>query len=416
MGKIWLIARREYLFNFKRRSFLFSAFGVPIFSLVLMFVIINLAKTTTTQTGQLGQIGYVDKAGILENPVETPEEYIAFPEEEAAHQALLNGEIGAYFVVAPNFMNSAGEVDAYGLDGVPDGIKNQFEEFIQANLARLVPENVAMDRIRDPMNVTVVDAATGNELEGEAAFMGRFMAPFILAFVFLMAVNTTSQFLMSSVVEEKENRMMEILLTSCTPLQMLWGKVLGLGLLGLTQVVLWIGAGALIISGQSEGVSAFLSGVRLTPDIVILGLLYLVLGYFFFSGVMAGVGASVTAEREGQQFAGFFSVLTVLPMALLITFMEDPNGALPVFFSIFPLTSPVGMLMRMPMTTVPTWQIVLSVGLLAVTVFATIWLAARVFRLGLLMYGKRLTVREIIAALRQGRQTIVSAAQAQEGV
>jgi ABC-2 type transport system permease protein len=253
-------------------------------------------------------------------------------------------------------------------------------------------------------------------MEGEAAFMGRFMAPFILAFVFLMAVNTTSQFLMSSVVEEKENRMMEILLTSCTPLQMLWGKVLGLGLLGLTQVGLWLGAGALIISGQSEGVMDFLSGVRFTPDIIILGLLYLVLGYFFFSGVMAGVGASVTAEREGQQFAGFFTILTILPMALLITFMEDPNGPLPVFFSIFPLTSPVGMLMRMPMTTVPVWEIIVSVALLAVTVVATVWLAARVFRLGLLMYGKRLTAREIIAALRQGGQTMVSAAQSREGV
>ena len=148
---------------------------------------------------------------------------------------------------------------------------------------------------------------------------------------------------------------------------------------------------------------------------LVAGLLYLVLGYFLFGAIMAGVGATVTAEQEGRQFSGLFSMVAVIPMILLVTFIDDPNGTVPVVLSIIPLTSPVSMLMRMPMTAVPVWQIVVSLVVLALTVFATVWIAARVFRLGLLMYGKRLTVREIIQAMRQGRQTLTSVAQAREG-
>ena len=415
MHKIMLIARREYLYNFKRRSFLFTAFGVPIFSFVMMFIVFNMAETSSTQTGQLGQIGYVDQAGILQNPIDKPAEYVAFATTDAAQTALTDGQIGAYFVVPSNFM-AGGEVDSYAYDGISSGIDSQFEDFIKTNLGRDVPANLPLNRILNPLkDLTVVDVSSGGQVGGSDAFIGRFMVPFVFAFVFLMAVNTTSQFLMSSVVEEKENRMMEILITSSTPLEMLWGKVLGLGVLGLTQVVLWAAAGVILIAAQPAAASNLLSGLRLTPDMLVAGLLYLVLGYFLFGAIMAGVGATVTAEQEGRQFSGLFSMVAVIPMILLVTFIDDPNGTVPVVLSIIPLTSPVSMLMRMPMTAVPVWQIVVSLVVLALTVFATVWIAARVFRLGLLMYGKRLTVREIIQAMRQGRQTLTSVAQAREG-
>jgi len=411
MHKLLLIARREYLYNFKRRSFLFTAFGVPIFSFVMMFFVFNISENTATATGQMGQIGYVDEAGILADPVDKPEEYVAFQSEDAARTALTDGQIGAYFVIPSDFMSAGGQVAAYAYDGIPSGIESQLEDFIKSNLSRRVPGDLPLARILDPMSkMTVVDVSSGGELDGADAFIGRFMVPFIFAFVFLMAINTTSQFLMSSVVEEKENRMMEILLTSSTPLEMLWGKVLGLGILGLTQVVLWAVAGVVLIAAQPQAAGNILSSLRLTPDLLILSLLYLVLGYFLFGGIMAGVGATVTAEQEGRQFSGIFSLVAVVPMMLLVTFIQDPNGTVPVVLSLIPLTAPVSMLMRMPMTAVPVWQVVLSLLLLGLTVIATVWIAAKVFRLGLLMYGKRLTVREIIQALRQGRQTLTSVA------
>ncbi|MBN2471415.1 MAG: ABC transporter permease [Anaerolineae bacterium] len=405
MRKIWLIARREYLYNFRRRSFLFTAFGVPAFSFLMMFVIFNLLEGTFTETGQLGTVGYVDAAGVLAEAVERPEEFAAFPEAESAHAALLAGEIGAYFVLPEDFLQT-GQVDAFAEENVPEGIQSQFTDFVEANLTLRVPPEVNLDRILNPMNLTMVEVATGESLENENAFIARFMTPFVFAFIFLMAVNTTSQFLMSGVVEEKENRMMEILITSVRPLEMLWGKVLGLGLLGLTQVLLWGAAGVLFLQAQPEIAAA----VQISPDFVAIGLVYFVLGYFLNAAIMAGIGAAVTAEQEGRQFAGLLTLPAVLPFILMITFIQDANGAVPVLLSLFPLTAPVSMLMRIPMTAVPAWQIVLSLALLVAAVLGVIWLAAQVFRIGLLMYGKRLSLRAIFAAVRQGRKTMLTTA------
>lgn len=412
MHKIWLIAQREYLYNFKRRSFLFTAFGVPAFTIFMMFIIFGVAENSATATGQLGNIGYVDQPGVLTAAVDKPEEFIAFDDEAAARQAFDNDEIGAYFVLAEDFFN-VGEVDAFAHEGVPDGIASQFEDFVHANLVQMMPADVPLDRIQEPLNMTAVDLSTGSEMSGPNAFIGRLMVPFVFAFVFLMAINTTSQFLMSGVVEEKENRMMEVLLTSTTPLQMLSGKVLGLGLLGLTQVGLWAVASGLVLSTQ--GASELLSGISITPDMLLLVLVYLILGYFLFASVMAGIGASVTADQEGRQYAGIFTMVAVIPFMALVTFMQDPNGTIPVLLSLFPLTAPISMLMRMPMTTVPVWQLGLSLALLAASAVFTIWFAAKVFRLGLLMYGKRLGVRDIFNAIRQGRGMLTSASSPQEG-
>lgn len=413
MRKIWLIARREYVYNFRRRSFLFTAFGVPLFTFGMWFLIFAVAENVYGGVGSLGNIGYVDEAGILADAVEKPEEYLAFPDEETAHQALLDGEIGAYFVIDANFLSN-GQVDGYAFEGIPDGIEAQLEDFLKANVAHLVPSDAPLDRLLDPMDVTVVETSTGNRLGDEGALVARILTPFIFALLYLMAVNTTSQFLMSGVVEEKENRMMEILATSSTPLQMLWGKVLGLGTLGLTQVVIWGAAGAVLLNLQTE--NSFLSGISISTDYLLISLAYLILGYFLFAAIMAGVGASVTAEQEGRQFAGLFSFVAVLPMVLSFSFFQDPNGTLPVVLSLFPLTAPIAMIVRVPLVSVPAWQLIASLGILALTTLGMVWLAARVFRLGMLMYGKRLTLREIANALRQGRRVMTTVARAEEGV
>jgi ABC-2 type transport system permease protein len=409
MRRIWLIARREYLYNFKRRAYLFTAFGVPLFTIVMMYIIFTMTGSNLTETGQLGNIGYIDQAGVLVDAVDKPEEYIAFSDEASAHQALLDGEIGAYFVVVEDFFN-AGEVDAYAPGNIPEGIEDQFSDFVQANLADGVPAEVPIERILSPLReMRIIELDTGDEITDDDALVGRILAPFIFAMIFLMAVNTTSQFLMSGVVEEKENRMMEVLVTSSTPLEMLWGKVLGLGALGLTQVLIWAIAGYFLINLQGE--NAFIQGLAIEPGFALMALVYLILGYFLFGSIMAGIGAAVTAEQEGRQFAGIFTLIAVIPLMLSVSFITDPNGTLPVVFSFIPITSPIAMLMRMPLTNVPAWQIIASIILLILSVAGTIWVAARIFRIGLLMYGKRLRFRDLWNAVRQGRKTQITTAQ-----
>jgi len=140
----------------------------------------------------------------------------------------------------------------------------------------------------------------------------------------------------------------------------------------------------------------------------LLGVVF-VLNFALFSAIMLGIGAAVTAEAESRQYAGIFTFITVIPIALISVFFTNPDGPLPLFFTFFPLTAGMGLILRIGLTDLPTWQIALSLVVQAVTTVALVWLAAKVFRLGMLMYGKPLTPRTLWAALKEGRTTLTTA-------
>jgi ABC-2 type transport system permease protein len=147
--------------------------------------------------------------------------------------------------------------------------------------------------------------------------------------------------------------------------------------------------------------------LQITPGYLLVLLAYFLLGYLLFGAIMFGIGASVNAEQESRQIAGLISTLSLLPLMFSFIYFTDPNGFFAVFMSMFPLTSPVGMIIRASWTNVGPTDIALSLAILSVSVAGLIWLAARIFRLGLLNYGKRLSVRDIVRSLREGRHTLV---------
>jgi ABC-2 type transport system permease protein len=220
--------------------------------------------------------------------------------------------------------------------------------------------------------------------------------------------------MMSGVVEEKENRLMEILATSVRPIELLWGKMLGLGALSLTQVALWAIAG-LLIASQNKDAGDFLSGASFRPGDLALMMGLFLINFFLCAASMLAIGASVTAEAESRQIAGIFTFILVIPLALIGLFLNNPDGTLPVFFTFFPFTAAIGLILRLGLTTLPAWQIVLSVAIQVATTLVVIWLAAKIFRLGMLMYGKPLTPRTLWHALREGRTTLTTA-QTEPGV
>ncbi|MBN1284378.1 MAG: ABC transporter permease [Anaerolineae bacterium] len=401
MRKIWLIARHEYLHNLKKRSFLLSAFGLPIVMVAIMVLSVALSEETFTSTGKLGSIGFTDQADppLIAETYTLPDGYIAYATEDAAKAAFEAGELGAYFVITENYWND-GMVQFYtAAESIPEGTESQIGAMLRENVANYAPERFA-DRMSNPVELTFRTVGGGLEVTGESAMAVIFM-PIIFGMIFMMATTTTSQFLMQSVVTEKENRIMEILVTSCSPEQLMSGKVLGLGALGLTQVLIWAIVGVIFIVAAGES-SPFISAIRLPPVFIVIMLAYFVLGYMLQGSVMAGVGAAVTAEQEGRQFASLFSLLSVLPMILTVSFMQDPNGAIPVILSLFPFTAPISMLMRLPVANIPAWQMGLSFLLLIVGTILCVWIAARIFRLGMLMYGKRLGLRDLWTVIRSG--------------
>lgn len=406
MAKMWSVALREYLFNLRRPSFLFAVFGVPLFTLVMWAVIFLVIDAAENNVDELGMVGYVDQSSLLlDSPPMNGENFVAYSTPDAARQALDEKTIGAYFVLAEDYLTT-GMVDTYSYGSIPDALRSRIRAFLRGSIAEQLGADVPLERITNPVNLTIHAEDSGRNLT-ESNVPALVLMPMIFALVFIMASGVTSGFLMNGVVEEKTNRIMEILVTSVTPMQLLAGKIIGLGVLGLTQMVIWGVAGVVMINlGQSL---PFLEGIAFPTDMALLALLYFVLSYFLIASLMAGVGVIANSEQESRQFSSIISLIWVIPFFFTVQFIEDPNGIVPIILTLFPFTAPISVLMRLGFAAVPAWQIIVSLLILTVTTIFLAWASARVFRWGMLRYGKRLGLREIIRAVRRPPQFATTA-------
>jgi ABC-2 type transport system permease protein len=361
---------------------------------------------------KFGKVGYVDQSGLLENPVlptKTPDLFVPYTDDATARKALDDKTIGAYFTLASDYMKT-GDVQIYSYNSIPSALEDDLNAFLLSNLSHQV-QGASVQRIEEPVNLSIHVNDSGRDIT-EANFPALFFIPLIFAFVFLMSSQTTSGFLMNGVVEEKTNRIMEILITSVTPMQMLLGKIIGLGALGLTQLLVWGVAGGLLIRfGQA---APLLNGLSFPTDLAIAFVVYFILSYFLLASIMAGLGAIAGSEQESRQFGGILSLIFIIPFFLINTFIENPNGTVPVVLTLIPFTAPMTALLRLGLAAVPAWQIIASLLILFITSVIVVWASARVFRWGLLLYGKRPTPREIWRVVRSSPRTATVVARADE--
>jgi ABC-2 type transport system permease protein len=415
MFKTWLVAQREYMYNLKRPSFLFSAFGTPIMIVGIWILIFAFNSGGESDEVMLPVYGMVDQAGVLldeeprtmafdpddEGNVESYE-YVPYASEDAARAALDAEEINGYYVISADYYQTA-LVERYSYtDSVPGGADALFRRLLIMSLTDDVDiDDKLIERVYDTvgeMQVTLLDS--GRELS-QNALPVLLLTPMFFGIIFFMAAQTTSSFLMNGLVEEKKNHIMELVVTTITPMQLLLGKVLGLGLLGLTQALVWVFViiFAFIVGPQFEALSV-LGDVDLPFDLLIIGLIYFVLGYFLIASMLSVVGVLAGSEQQSNQYTLIVMIPTYfIPIFSAVSFIENVNGPLPVALSIIPLTSPLSMILRVGFGAVPLWQIALSMGLLLLTSIIMAWLAARIFRWGLLLYGKKIRPRDILNAM-----------------
>lgn len=412
MYKIWLVAQREYLANLKRKSFLFAAFGLPVLIAVILFLVFTVMSQNESTLEDAGTIGYVDESGVLAAAVAKPETFVIYNDEATAKAALEDKTLGAYFIVPANYI-ARGQVSLVNYSTSSEALLDAIQEYLRANIAASLDPSIPLARVQDPVDLTVHILDTGRTLEQDA-IIGLFLVPFMFSIIFLMSSQISSSYLMNGVVEEKTNRIMEILITSVTPLQMLMGKLLGLGVLGLTQLAVW--AVVTVVGLNFSDQIPFLKGISLPPDLVFFGLIYFLLGYFFLSSIMAGIGAIAGSEEESRQYAGIFSLVLAIPFFALTTFITDPNGTVPVVLTMIPFTAPLSAIMRLSFGTIPPDQLLLSIGILLASTLFVVWLSARIFRWALLLYGKRLTPRELWRVIRGTSGVVTTAARSIEEV
>ena len=233
---------------------------------------------------------------------------------------------------------------------------------------------------------------SGEGEEKDSGFFETFVTSYVFIMMLMSLVLTSGQLLIRSVVEEKSNRLIEILMSSCSANDLMVGKIIGLSGLGLVQVLLWLVIGMAISAKMHTSIFQL--------DIFLIAMVYFLLGYLLYSAIFVAVGSPVTTEQAAQQITGYVSLMMVFPIALALPVMQNPDSMMVKILSFIPLLTPTIMVMRLPIQMPALWELLATIAELAVSVVIMMWAAGKIFRTAILVYGKRPTIPELIRWVR----------------
>jgi ABC-2 type transport system permease protein len=307
-----------------------------------------------------------------------------------------NKELDGYIVLPPNLLKD--EQPEFRARNAADLFtQNYVEKAISGAVRgqRMVDANIdekAVEKMSEPVNLKTTGAG-GEESKGEASFYFVFG----IGLLIYLSVLLYGQFVLGAVIEEKETRIAEILFSSMRSFPLMMGKLIGVSLVALTQLGIW--AAAFVIFSLWAGSGSSMPHVP--PMLFLYFALYFLMGYFIYSTVYAVVGSMVTTTQEGGQLALPIVLMLVAGFYLSFSIIRSPNSSLAFWASMFPFFAPITMLVRIVTETPPMWQIVLSLGIGVATIVGLVWLASRIYRVGMLMYGKKATIPEVWRWIRQ---------------
>ncbi|HZG69243.1 MAG TPA: ABC transporter permease [Herpetosiphonaceae bacterium] len=407
MNNVLIVALRECLTLLRRPSFYASLLLGPaiVVGIFFGFSMLNdeFGEEPAPEQSLEKPAGYVDQAGVITSvPDPLQAFFIAYPDEPAAAAALRSGMIGSYFVV-PSAYRGTGEVVRVGEQATftsgsaPDS--RMFRALLRINLAT---DPLLAQRLDLPpeFELELVNVTAGSGAKPAGSDGSPFGLPTVLGLLLALSIVNGGGWLVQAVSEEKENRTIEIVLTSLRPLQLMTGKLLGLGAVALLQLVIWLGVSRGAMSGAS-GLGSLSIG-NVPAELWLWVIVYFLLGFLMFGGIMLALGAVGASARETGQITGLLTLPVVAPLWFAPSLSDNPGGLLAVVLSIFPVTAPVTMTMRLADGAVPAWHLLLCARLLFLGVLGSVFLAARLFRGTTLLTGVRPTPRALWRALRAG--------------
>ena len=397
MNKVLIVARHEFLTLVTKPSFWIALIGLPLFIGVIMAVSIlgSGAATAATIASKQNEVivqGYVDHSGLIKA---MPQGITmqAYPDEAAAQAALSSGKLNGYFVVPADYISS-GNVTYISPEFSPvNSPTDNFEKVLKYNLVG--GNATALQHADTAVNVHNETALAPKSSKGGTG-MPFPLLPMFAGILFMIVMITASSYLMQTVSTEKETRVMEVLMSSITPRQMLTGKIIGLGMVGFVQMALWLLSSLTALNYIPEATALG----SISAGSVVVAVIYFILGYFIYASLMAGLGALMPGTREAAQYTFFVILPLIIPMYLNTALLYEPNGPLAVALSLIPFTSPVVMVMRITAADVPLYQVVLGAVLLALTVVLVINVVARLFRAQSLLSGSKPSMKDIVLALK----------------
>jgi ABC-2 type transport system permease protein len=427
MDKLWTVLRREYLSRVKTKGFIIGTILLPLFMLaifvvpaLLMFLKSDKPKhiEVIDQTGEVFDSLFValDEKNDAGQRLYNFTKHEASPENLEAEKKALSvkvdaGELDGYLII-PDWVFEGKAAEYYG--------KTVSNEFENEAIEDAISNTVTAKRIqRSGLNAEQVHkmvrqislntyrVKAGGQEEKDPGF--SFAIAYFLGFFIYITMFIYGAMVMRSVIEEKTSRVVESVVSSIKPFHLMAGKIFGVGAVGLTQFLIWALAMGLLslyglqLAAMFVSEPAKLQNLHL-PSISFgtLGffVLFFVLGYFLYSILYAGVGAMVNSDQEGQQFAIPIGLFIVVPIMMMTYIITNPSSQTAVIMSLVPFFAPILMLARIAVETPPFWQIAACLALMVATILGLIWVVGRIYRVGILMHGKRPTLPEIIKWIR----------------
>jgi ABC-2 type transport system permease protein len=404
MNKTLLVLRHEFRHTVRRRGFIVMTLIVPLIALLLIGAF-QLISGIARPTVEAMTIGYVDELGGFQQYTSQGNiTLVRYDTANDATNALIKGDISEYFVIPPDYI-STGVINRYTLEkqlAASSATSTAIQNFLTSNLlAGKVPE-ATIARIEAPLNLVSTRLTETGAVAPEQGGYGNFIIPFVFGILLALSIIFSSTYLLQGLGEEKENRLIEVLLSSVSARQLLTGKVLGIGAAGLAQVAVWAISAPFLLNLASSSIGGFISTIQLPANFIVLAVVYFILGYLLFAVISASVGAVSSGSREGQQLIGVFTLPLLIPLWFTSLIMFFPDNPIWVFFAIFPLSAPVEVIIRLGVSAIPAWQLVASIAVLVLSIIGILFLTIRIFRTYLLMYGKRPSFGEVIRNLRAG--------------
>jgi len=398
MKKVWEIIRHEYLTQVRRKSFWIGVFSIPL----LMVFAIGISVIAMFIAADPTPVGYVDHSGVLaeivypepENPFGQTTTFVPFEDTASARQAFLNETVQGYFVIDENYINN-GMVEYFTGSLSFDTITSDFRRLLRINLLQQYPEEVRT-RVYDGSQISIRSLQTNEELNLDQWW--NLVLPLVFAFVLFIMVQVGGGYILQAMVAEKENRMMEILITAVKPLELMLGKTIGNLAVAFTMLAVWgiFGSGILL----ALPALAFIQ-ISINWGVQIMSLLLFLFTLLMMAGFMMAAGAMSTDARDSGQLTWFFSLIMTLPFILITKIIFEPNAALSVFFSLFPFTAFFVMPIRMTFASVPLWQLILCILLVAGATVFSVRLATVAMKRGMLNFNKRLKYIDLFRSRRQ---------------
>ena len=410
MRNTMLVIKYEIITTLQKRSFWILTFVFPVFILLLSIgtqVIGSRAiekaeeqeSSIEYQANIASGIGIVDQSGLIQEiPIWMPEDFfIKYSDTASAEADLHAGLLRQYYLIPADFLET-GSYSLFDREYQPLRSTNNAEIFEEVIFENLINQDELRLLLRNPTR-NIQYHQIKPTLEPDKGNPLTYIVPFATLFIFFFTISTSSGFMLTSVTREKENRTAEILLVSIKPRELMLGKVIGLGCVALFQMGIWM-TGAVFSLNRSTEIADMASSYTLPPGFVIWGFLFFLLGYLLYASLLGAIGALAPNSREGGQFTFLIILPLLIPLWFNVAFTENPNGPIATFLSLFPLTS-ISMMTRITSTFVPTWQILLSLGGLALTTYLIVLLAAKFFQAETLLSFENLNIKRIFNVIKR---------------